>query len=321
MQNALRTYLRKRLAAFGYMLGAVVIALWRRPIAEELPTSVHLLVSSSSWHSGLLAAISFEFHSKKRWRLHIHEDGSVTQEQKAIICNVLPGARIISRMESDERMASFLSEFPKCETHRNRHNFFLKFFDLQAFVQTEKCIVLDSDVVFFRRPNEIIEWAKSEEKSCYYNEDTQEKYFSPRKDIEPALTFPLWPRFNSGLVLIPTSAFDLGLSEKILTEFEESAHHPQFFEQTLFCLTASALGKGGGLPKKYEINWGYLRSPGAVCRHYVGAFKYDLLYIEGASLLFLRLLPTLFKNVLRKSLSIVFSKSGIAAFLAVVVSS
>jgi hypothetical protein len=25
-----------------------------------------------------------------------------------------------------------------------------------------------------------------------------------------------------------------------------------------------------------------LRAPGSICRHYVGAFKHDLLYIEGA---------------------------------------
>jgi hypothetical protein len=61
---------------------------------------------------------------------------------------------------------------------------------------------------------------------------------------------------------------------------------------------SSAWGRGGALPKQYEINWGYLKSRGAVCRHYVGAFKHDLLYIEGASILFLRLLPSLIKNAI-----------------------
>ena len=59
-------------------------------------------------------------------------------------------------------------------------------------------------------------------------------------------------------------------------------HHPQFFEQTLYALMASALNKGGMLPATYNISWGYLRAPGSICRHYVGAFKHDLLYIEGA---------------------------------------
>ena len=45
---------------------------------------------------------------------------------------------------------------------------------------------------------------------------------------------------------------------------------------------ASALNRGGMLPSTYNINWGFLRAPGSICRHYVGAFKHDLLYIEGA---------------------------------------
>ncbi len=45
---------------------------------------------------------------------------------------------------------------------------------------------------------------------------------------------------------------------------------------------ASALNQGGMLPATYNINWGYLRASGSICRHYVGAFKHDLLYIEGA---------------------------------------
>jgi lysophospholipase L1-like esterase len=66
---------------------------------------------------------------------------------------------------------------------------------------------------------------------------------------------------------------------------------------------SSAWGRGGALPPTYEINWGYLRSPGAVCRHYVGAFKHDLLYIEGATVLFFRLLPKLISDFLRSALS------------------
>ena len=45
---------------------------------------------------------------------------------------------------------------------------------------------------------------------------------------------------------------------------------------------ASALNAAGCFPATYNISWGYLRAPGSICRHYVGTFKHDLLYIEGA---------------------------------------
>ncbi len=45
-------------------------------------------------------------------------------------------------------------------------------------------------------------------------------------------------------------------------------------------------GLGGALPSTYEISWGLFRKPHSICRHYVGAFKHDLLYIEGVTTLF-----------------------------------
>jgi hypothetical protein len=49
-------------------------------------------------------------------------------------------------------------------------------------------------------------------------------------------------------------------------------------------------GGGSPLPRTYNISWGYWRDPGSICRHYVGDFKHDLLYIEGAPLLLVSLL-------------------------------
>ena len=114
---------------------------------------------------------------------------------------------------------------------------------------------------------------------------TKEKYCIPRAHIKDALGIDMWPRFNSGLVLLPRASVDFALAEKLVTAFRMTAHHPQFFEQTLYGLMASAWGRGGALPPAYEISWGYFRHRDAVCRHYVGDFKHDLLYIEtGANL-------------------------------------
>lgn len=103
----------------------------------------------------------------------------------------------------------------------------------------------------------------------------------------------MWPRFNSGLVLMPRAAVDLDWAERLLETFEKNAHHPQFFEQTLYGLMASVWNRGGALPSTYEISWGYFRKRGAICRHYVGDFKHDLLYIEAAPLLMVSVLKGL----------------------------
>ena len=44
---------------------------------------------------------------------------------------------------------------------------------------------------------------------------------------------------------------------------------------------ASAWNRGGALPRTYEISWGFFRQKKSIARHYIGAFKHDVLYIEG----------------------------------------
>ncbi|HLB33027.1 MAG: hypothetical protein A3F67_08200 [Verrucomicrobia bacterium RIFCSPHIGHO2_12_FULL_41_10] len=282
MFQPLRTFLRHLLSSWGYSLGTLVATLSKRPSQKADPSvSVHLLVSSKTWHAGLLAAISFEFFTRRRWNLFIHEDGSVDEQARRRIEKILPGVHFVARAESEERMKEYLKDYPKCRDHRSRHNLFLKFFDLPAFAPGERFILLDSDVLFFNRPQEILDWADSGSEDCFYNEDTKEKYCIPRVEIESALEVRLWHRFNSGLVLMPKKAISLDLAEKLLISFEATAHHPQFFEQTLYALMASVWNRGGPLPATYEISWGFFRKKKCIARHYLGAFKHDILYLEG----------------------------------------
>lgn len=291
MLKSLRQKVRRLAALCGRRFaGGMALSLHRRPERGVSDVSVHMLVSSRTWDAGLLAAVSFEHHTGRRWQFVIHDDGSVPQEAIDRIKSIFPDVRFVTRGEADERAVEFLTGFPKCLEQRSRHNLFLKFADFAAFNTCERMIVLDSDIIFFQRPQEILEWVDAGADTCRYNEDTKEKYCIPRNFIEEALGVPLWPRFNSGLVLMPRAAFNPELAERLLVKFERTAHHPQFFEQTLYGLMASAWNKGGALPSSYEISWGYFHRRGAVCRHYVGDFKHDLFYIEGAPLLLASLL-------------------------------
>jgi len=292
--KSLRRQARCACAVTGRKLSGVALGLHRRPRRPVEDLTVHMLVSSRTWHAGLLAAISLEQQTGRRWKFFIHEDGSVTEADRIRIKKVLSNARLISREESDAKMREVLGRYPACLEQRGQHNLFLKFSDFAAFAPGNRFIVLDSDVIFYRYPSEILDWVASGTDKCFYNEDTKEKYCIPRACIQDSLGIDMWPRFNSGLVLLPRASVDFALAEKLVTAFRTTAHHPQFFEQTLYGLMASAWDRGGALPPSYEISWGYFRRRGAVCRHYVGEFKHDLLYIEGAPLLLASILKKRF---------------------------
>lgn len=295
MIAAVRSGARSLLRCAGqFLFLPLALAFCRRPPGAELPVSVHLLVSSKTWRMGVLAASSLEFFSGRRWQLFIHEDGSVDAAARGAIERKLPGARFVPRTEADAAAGEFYEDFPACLRNRGRHNLFLKFFDPFVFAPGGKYLILDSDLFFYAEPGFLLDWAAGAQRSCHYNRDVKEVYSSPRAKIEEVLGTKLWEAFNSGLVCFSKEAMDLALSERLLVQFEGCADHPQFFEQTLYALNCSAHNEGGPLPPEYEITWNIFRSPGSVCRHYVGPAKWDHLYFEGPATLFWRMtLPSL----------------------------
>jgi hypothetical protein len=290
--TTLRERLRKVATGIGrHVISPLIFALFHRPEREEASTSVHMLVSSQTWHAGLLAVMSLELFTKRRWRVFIHEDGTVSEVARLEIERRLPGVRFVSRPEADEKATEVFAHHPKSLAHRAQYNLFLKFADTLSFADRDRFLVLDSDVIFFKTPTEILEWVDTNSKTCLYNEDTREKFCIPREHIEKIFHKNLLPRFNSGLVLMQKNAMDPVLAEKFFEAFDASAHAPKFFEQTLYALMASTNPGGGApLPRTYNISWGYWRDRGSICRHYVGDFKHDLLYIEGTPLLLMGIL-------------------------------
>lgn len=305
MIKSIRATLRNSLRIFGsHFALPLVTRLAHRPDTDEIPVSVHVLVSSKTWRMGLLAVLSLEYFTGQRWRLFIHEDGSLDSSARQDIEAKLPGVRFVTRAEADHVVGKFYNDFSACLRNRGRHNLFLKFFDPLVFAPSDKYLILDSDLFFYRKPDALIDWATGTQRTCHYNRDVKEVYSLPREAIEAAIGVKLWESFNSGLVCVSKEAINLQRSEQLLSLFEDTANHPQFFEQTLYALNCSAHNQGGPLPPEYEITWNIFRSADSVCRHYVGPAKFDHLYFEGpATLIWRMILPSLcsnFKNTMLK---------------------
>ncbi len=246
------------------------------------PVSLHMVLSHDGVLMGQLTLRSLEFHSGFSWAPVIHDDGTLTNKDVSEIQGNFPDARVIRRPEADATLHDALGGYPHCRDNRIRHPWFLKVFDTRHFAPHDRYIVIDSDIVFFRKPDFVLDWMRNRPEEFWFMEDTKEKYSSDRAGIEAAMGFPLWERVNSGLDLMVRPAVDLALAEKFLTLCAPMAREFHFLEQTFFAVAGSRWGKGGKLPREYEISWTNLRRSAAVCRHYVGPFKNDALFVEGA---------------------------------------
>ncbi len=257
------------------------------PVADE-EVSLHLLMSGATSVMGLLALRSFERETGRTWRTFVHDDGTMSDKDVARVNRVAPNARVVRRAEADVRMGTFLAGYDSLASNRVRHPWFLKFLDCAAFAPYDDYIVLDTDVIFFHPPFEILDWASARPGSAHFMKDARETYCSPREEILKRTGLNLWDAVNSGICLMPKKAVDLSLADSFVRLFEEDAKHYIFLEQTLFAVAGAALGSGGTLPTTYEISWNTFRQRNSIARHYVGIIKHDLLYFEGATTMLFR---------------------------------
>lgn len=258
------------------------IAEWSWPFFGEKPhrVSVHVLTGEKDWRLAAWMLASWFHFSEKGWPIVIHDDGTLTEEGRASLQAMFLDARIIMRAEADQAMDLKLKAFPFCEEYRKAHPLALKIFDMPHFAAGDKFIVLDSDLLFFGFPREIIEWADGDAKECWFNEDVGEASLITGGEARAELGVKMWSRVNSGLCLLWKAALDLDFCDRALATTSMSSGHIWRVEQTLFALCASRHGKGGLLPKRYEVSLGKSAARDVISRHYVGAVR-DRFYGEG----------------------------------------
>ena len=259
-----------------------LIQKWNWPFWNDAPMSVpvHVLTGEKDWQLCAWMLASFFHHTEHTWNVVIHDDGTLTEEIRREFSALFKTARIIPRAQADATLDAVLKPLPFAYEYRGMHPLALKIFDMPYYCEAPRFIMLDSDVLFFNHPREIMDWAGSGAKECWFNEDIAEGSLLPASDAIEDLGVKLWPRVNSGLALITKEAIDFDFCDRALGETPILKGHLWRVEQTLFALCASRHGKGGLLPKTYEVSLGKHAAEDCVARHYVGAVR-NRFFAEG----------------------------------------
>ena len=260
---------------------------WGEP-QQSIP--IHILTGAQDWRLSAWMLASFFQFSEHAWPVIVHDDGTLPAAGRAGLLRLFKNARIISRREADATAGRMLKAYPFCEDYRRGQPLALKIFDAPFFTPGERFMVFDSDLLFFNHPREILDWAGVESEECWFNEDVREGSLITAREALEELGVKIWPRVNSGLGLLHKAAMDYDLCDRALALTSIPRGHPGRIGQTLFMLCAAARGKGGLLPRRYEVSLGRRASPDAVSRHYAGAVR-DRFYAEGLKRLSRFLLP------------------------------
>jgi hypothetical protein len=252
-----------------------------RPIVDTTDSvcEIHVMTCAADWLNLLWALKSFYWVSRRHYALCIHDDGSLEPGQVDTLRSHFPMARVIDRKSADERLRDVLSAYPRCLQFRLTNLLAPKVFDFPAYLESERMLLLDSDVLFFAEPTALVQAIENPaySRNCF-NADVDSSY-----TVEPAVVsriagIELKPRINSGLALIHRGSVRADWTEEFLQLPDILDGHFWRIEQTIYALCSSRFGVDL-LPEEYQVrlDHGIGASPS---RHYIGGIRH-LMFGEG----------------------------------------
>jgi hypothetical protein len=253
----------------------------RRRICDTAPVrgtssdvcEIHVLTRDDDWLNLLWTLKTFYHFSRRRYALCIHDDGTVSPEVAAVLRAHFPEARLITRAEADRAVLPTLEGFPRCLAFRKSNILSLKLFDFVRFLQSERMLLIDSDILFFAEPVDLLR--RIEDPSYQMNTvnaDAASTYTVDPAVVKERFGFDMGPCFNSGLGLIHKDSLRLEWIEEFLA-LPGIIGHFWRIEQTLFALCSFRRG-AELLPDEYRVRLDGTM-PGS-CKHYVGPIRHHM---------------------------------------------
>jgi hypothetical protein len=246
--------------------------------AENVDFEIHSLLGKRHVGMCLWSIKSLLHFSGMQYTVVLHDDGSLTDADIHKLEHHLVNVRVIRKPLADEQIVSKIKPYPNVLKYRfgelgqtdwgKRMSIFsLKLLDFNLLANASKILVLDTDVLFFRMPDEIIHWAEDPaSKECLYAyeeympiRDAGNKIVKFKKKTDPQCFF------NSGLICFNKSALNLAVLDDWLGSNKERVDKVYIFEQQTYNYLVHQTLNHGPLPSSYSFNY---NDPGCVATHF-----------------------------------------------------
>ncbi len=149
---------------------------------------ISILLCHKDVHLALICLSSLFYFSKKKFPVFILDDGSLTDFDTELLTKFF-NANILSRNEANRFEASIKQSSPSLfkllrSKKTNPYKYKIELLLLSPF---KRFIILDSDILFFTTPKEIIDWGNQKDKSFIYSDLNADTYLFRQKDLETNL--------------------------------------------------------------------------------------------------------------------------------------
>ncbi len=239
-------------------------------------TELHLLCYRQDYLGAIWALKSFYRCARVRLPLVIHVQGKVPGRVMRRLRAHFPTAKLIAQEEADRLVIPELERrgLKRLLAARAANPYTLKLTDFLLLGEAPNLITIDSDVLFFRHPTELL---KPTEKHLFQR-DPESTYVLSPETARSAFGIEMAERINVGMMHFRRDSVSLERCDEYLAAF------PNFngwLEQTLYALHASETGNAAYLPDEYLISLEHGRDDSSlVARHYAGPSR-PLMHLEG----------------------------------------
>jgi len=203
---------------------------------------VRMLLPSSRFLEGLLTIYTFLYFSGASCRVRIHSDGTLSEHHRARLKKLIRGADIVLRDDADSMVQPYLRQrdLRNCLRLRSGHVFGLKVIDMCVLSQARRLVLLDCDVLFYARPEELLGATLSA--GHLYQRDYRRAYCVSNETYEQIQgPYPV-PQLNPGIMSINMQEISLEIAEAALNApgfFHPNGAVDTFAELTLWAVLVS----------------------------------------------------------------------------------
>ena len=238
-------------------------------------SEVCFLTGRKFWHQTAFCCWSLCRHAGIGLAPAFIDDGTFDQALRAEILRLFPGASLLDRVEIESRLETHLpvARFPSLRGQRRNYIQLRKLTDAHAGHRGWR-LVLDSDMLFFRRPDLLLDWLAAPDRPIHMR-DVQDSYGYPDATLRELAGRPLPSRLNVGICGLRSDALDWDKLEwwcaQLLARHGTSYYLEQALvalllaDQTPLCLPSQDYRL---LPPESEC-----RAPTAALHHYVAESK------------------------------------------------
>lgn len=246
----------------------------RRPPEQ----AIHFLTGHRFWWQTLWCAASLQHHADRPFRWHFYDDGTLRREESAHLRRAL-GQHVVvhSRDELAARLEAHLppDRFPALrERHRN-YPHLRKLVD-PHLAQPGWNLVLDSDMLFFRRPDFLLRWLDASDRPLHLV-DCQTSYGYAPDVLARLAGQPVPERVNVGVCGLNSRELDWDLIERRCRSLVGLHGTSYFLEQALVALLVAGRATAVAPAEDYVCrpSPAEVAEPRAVLHHYVAESKRD----------------------------------------------